>query len=386
MKNINLKMNMIIMVFCAAIMSVSAQNMEDSKAKVSSFLQKELRKNDVHNLLLSIYSPSHQLEWNFAYGRFKDGEKVVSSNPFYTASIGKTFTAVGIAILVEQGHLSFDDKIGIYLDASVMRNLHVMDNIEYSSDITIAHLLQHTSGLPDYFEGETIDGSSNMMSLLFEDPEKFWNKEELIQFSKEKMKPHFKPGGGYHYSDTEYILLGLLIEEISKIALEEFFIKKIFQPLNMENSYMNLRSNPLEETDRMTELYVGDLEISGLRSLSADWAGGGIVSTSADLIKFQHALFSGELINDSTLNQMQCWIPETKGMYYGFGLRKINFKKLFPILPDIDLIGHSGSNASFVYYAPELDLYLAGSLNQTEEVKASVKLMIKIISAIQKDL
>ena len=80
---------------------------------------------------------------------------------------------------------------------------------------------------------------------------------------------------------------------------------------------------------------------------------------------------------------MQNWVPETRGMEYGFGLRKIEFKKLFPELPDLTIVGHSGSTASFMFYCPELDVYLAGALNQTDEVKNSVKLMVKLLPLLQ---
>ena len=80
---------------------------------------------------------------------------------------------------------------------------------------------------------------------------------------------------------------------------------------------------------------------------------------------------------------MQYWVPETRGMEYGFGLRKIEFKELFPVLPDLTIVGHSGSTASFMFYCPELDVYLAGALNQTDEVENSVKLMVKLLSLLQ---
>jgi D-alanyl-D-alanine carboxypeptidase len=81
---------------------------------------------------------------------------------------------------------------------------------------------------------------------------------------------------------------------------------------------------------------------------------------------------------------MQNWVPESHGMEYGFGLRKIEFKKLFPVLPDLTIVGHSGSTGSFMYYCPELDVYLAGTLNQTDEVKNSLELMGKILDVIDK--
>jgi D-alanyl-D-alanine carboxypeptidase len=359
-------------------------SLKEAHTETEKLFQKELAKVNIHNAFLHVHSPSRQIEWNFVGGKFQNGEVVSADNPFYTASIGKTFTATAIAILVEQGKLRFEDKISNFLQDSIMKNLHVFERKTYANEITISQLLQHTSGLPDYFEDETIDGSPNMMELMFTNTGKFWEPIEIIQFTKEKMQPLFVPGTDYHYSDTEYVLLGLIIEKLINVPLHVFFKTHFFEPLNMEHTYMFLRSEPLEKTAKLSEAYAGDFEASTMTSLSADWAGGGLVSTADDLIKFQQALFSGKIISIETLKIMQNWIPETRGMDYGFGLRKVIFKKLFPTLPDLTIIGHSGSTGSFMFYCPELDIYLAGTLNQTDEVKDSVVLMVKALSLIQK--
>ncbi len=355
-----------------------------AREKTEKLFQKELAKDNVHNAFLQVCSPSKEIEWNFVGGQFQNGEAVTAANPFYTASIGKTFTATAIAVLAEEGRLKFNDKIAQFLPDSIVKKLHVFERKDYSNQITIAQLLQHTSGLPDYFEGETIDNSPNVMEILFANPEKFWNPHETIRFTKERMQPLFVPGTDYHYTDTEYVLLGLIIEKLSGVSLHEFFRMHFFEPLEMENTSMLLRSEPLEKTARMAEVYVGEIEASGMKSLSADWAGGGLVSTASDLNKFQQALFSGEIISNETLTEIQNWIPETRGMEYGYGLRKISFKKLFPALPDLEVVGHSGITGSFMFYCPELDVYLAGTLNQTKDVKSSVALMVKVLSVIRK--
>ncbi|WP_319589613.1 serine hydrolase domain-containing protein [uncultured Draconibacterium sp.] len=361
----------------------STQNTSNLKEKTEKLLEKELTKNNVHNAFLSVYSPSQSIDWSFAGGAFANGEQINLENPFITASIGKTFTATAITILAEQGDLKFNDPISLHLPDSLMYHLHIFNGVNYSRQITIAHLLQHTSGLPDYFEGTTTDGSENVMELMFSEPDKFWNPVETIEFSKTKMQPLFVPGNGYNYTDTEYILLGLIIEKISGMSLHQYFEEHFFKPLNMKNTSMHLRSEPIEKTLKLSETFVADIEVSTFTSLSADWAGGGLVSTGSDLIKFQHALFSGEIISAETLKTMQNWVPETRGMEYGFGLRKVTFKKLFPTLPDLTVIGHSGSTGSFMFYCPELDVYLAGTLNQTDKVKESVVLMVKVLSLIE---
>lgn len=362
----------------------SEKDSVDAKHETEKLFQKQLKKDDVHNAYLQVFSPSLNIDWEFIGGEFQNGEVVSAGNPFYTASIGKTFTATAIAILAEENKLNFNDKIRTYLSPEILRNLHVYKGKDYSGEITIAQLLQHTSGLPDYFEGKTSDGSHNVMEQIFSDTEKFWKPIETIQFAKENMQPLFAPGTSYNYTDTEYVLLGLIIENLSGFSLPEYFRNNFFEPLKMKHTSMYLRSEPIQKTGKLAEIFVGDFEASRMTSLTADWAGGGLVSTTNDLVKFQQTLFSGEIISAETLKTMQNWIPETRGMEYGFGLRKISLKKLFPTLPDLTIIGHSGSTGSFMFYCPELDVYLAGTLNQTDEVKNSVVLMVKVLTLIKK--
>ncbi|WP_424961828.1 serine hydrolase domain-containing protein [Ekhidna sp.] len=365
--------------------SLFAQNNHEMVIKtIDQLLEKELEKENVHNVLLSIYAPANDFEWHAAKGNFKDGREVTVEHPFYTASVGKTFTATAIGMLVDQGKIQFDDPIAEYLPVEIMHGLHVLDGVDYGDSIKISHLLQHTSGLPDYFERTTSDDSPSMFDLIMTEPDRFWKPEEMISFSKAHFKPSFAPGEDYYYTDTEYVLLGMIIEEVSGIVLNEFLTKYIFNPLEMNHTYLNQRSEPLKPTNAITEMYAGDYEISTLRSLTADWAGGAVVSTGKDLIAFTEALMCGELLSEKTRNEMQQWTDETLGMQYGYGLRKINFSELQPTLPKWVVIGHSGMNGTSMYYCPDLNVYLAGTLNQLEASKEAVMLMLEVLVQCQK--
>lgn len=81
---------------------------------------------------------------------------------------------------------------------------------------------------------------------------------------------------------------------------------------------------------------------------------------------------------------MQTWTNETKGMEYGYGLRKIDFKELSPVLPKWTVIGHSGLNGTSMYYCPDLDMYLVGTLNQLSASKDAVMLMVKVLMLCKK--
>lgn len=351
--------------------------------KIDKLIDKQLKKKDIHNVYLSVYSPSKQFEWHTAKGNFKDGREISLENPFYTASVGKTFTAAAIGILVDQGKLNFEDPISNYLSTEIMQDLHVLNGIDYADSIKISHLLQHTSGLADYF-GEPIDGSPSMLELLITKPNHSWQPNELIAFYKAHFNSLSEPGEAFYYTDTEYILLGMIIEKASGMAFHDFLNQYIFKPLEMEHTYLNLRSKAQTPISDMAEMYAADQEISHYESLSADWAGGGINSTGKDLIKFNRALLNGDIVSDSTLSSMQNWIPESKGMYYGYGLRKINFKELFVALPSWEVIGHSGLNGTSMYYCPDLDFYLVSTLNQLDASKDAVMLMIKVLMNLEK--
>ena len=355
------------------------QTMSD---EFKQLLKAELEKETVKNAFLHVYSKSKSIDVQLAEGVFSTGDSVTIDTPFYVASIGKTFTATAIGLLKDNKQLAFEDAISNYLSEDILKELHVLEGVDYSNEITIAQLLQHTSGLSDYFEDKTVNGTPNMMEQLFNNPTKIWTPLELIQFYKKNMKPLFAPGTSYHYTDTEYVLLGLVIERVSGLKLHEFFKQYVFQPLNMNHTYMNLRSNPIQETAKMAEIYAGSYNISSFNSLTADWAGGGLVSTTQDLIRFQEALFHGELVKNDTLQTMQQWTPETQGMYYGFGLRKIVFNELHPSLPKLEVVGHSGSTSSYLFYCPSLDTYVSGTLNQTDEVRQTVLLLSNIMSLI----
>ena len=378
-----MKLNTLILFLNLIIASVYSQN--NKSESIEDLFKKELEKKNIYNAYLNVYSKSKAIHISLNGGTFTNGKRITTANPFYTASIGKMFTATAIAILKEKHVLDFNDAISLYLTKEVLSGLHVFNGKEYSNKITIGQLLQHTSGLPDYFEDTTLDGTPNMIQQIFIQPNKTTTSIENISFTKQKMKPLFIPGKGFHYTDTAYNLLGLIIEKVSGKPLHKFFKENIFIPLKMKHTYINLQSKPIDESLKMAEIYVENLEISNYKSLSADWAGGGIVSTSKDLILFQEALFTYKLVNKETLQKMQHWIPETHGMEYGFGLRKITLNQLDPTLPELEIIGHSGSTGSFVYYCKKLDTYISGTLNQVSAKKNALVFISAILKSIQQN-
>ncbi|MDC6406257.1 MULTISPECIES: serine hydrolase domain-containing protein [Maribacter] len=358
---------------------------QNAPQKIAELFATELEKKPIKSAFLHVYSKSKGIDLRLAESTVNSENVLTINTPFYTASITKMLTATAVGMLKDQKRLNFEDKIAQHLPKSLIEKLHVLDGNEYSKDITIAHLLQHTSGLPDYFTDNTIDGSPNIINQLLMDTARLWSPEELIQFSKEKMEPHFAPGEGYHYTDTEYVLLALLIEKVSGLSLNEFFKQHIFKPLGMNGSYINLKSSPLKNEMAMAEFYAGDAELSTLKSLSADWGGGGLVATTQDLTRFLQGFNNDALVKKETRQDMQQWVYETVGMDYGYGLRKVSFKELYNNDSNLEVIGHTGSTASFLWYCPQLDTYVSGTLNQLEASKGALNLVYEILKLIQKE-
>jgi CubicO group peptidase (beta-lactamase class C family) len=181
------------------------------------------------------------------------------------------------------------------------------------------------------------------------------------------------------------VLLALIIEKISGLSLDEFFKKFILMPLNMNSSYVNLRTVPLDGKFPMSEFYAGEYEVSSFKSLSADWGGGGLISTTQDLIRFLKAYNEDIILKKETRIKMQNWVDESLGMTYGFGIRKVSFKELFDEDSSLEIIGHTGSTGSFLWYCPQLDTYISGTLNQLEASKNALVLVHDILDIINNE-
>lgn len=351
--------------------------------KIKTRLKTQFESEFIKNVFLHIYSESKNIDIQLVESKNAKKDSLNINNPFYTASITKMLTATSIGFLRDKGKLNFEDNITKYLPKALWNKLHYFKGKDYTKEITIAHLLNHSSGLPDYFTDQTFDGSPNIIDQLLINTDKIWSPQEVLGFTKEKMKPHFIPGQEYRYSDSNYVLLALIIQNISGNSFDEFLKKYIFQPLGMNNSYINLKSLPLSSTLSMSKFYVADVELSSINSLSADWGGGGLVSTTNDLIIFFQALNANKILKENTRLEMQKWVNESIGTKYGYGIRKVSLKEFKEFNGDFTLLGHTGSTASFLWYCIELDTYIAGTFNQLEASKSTLSFVIDIIRFIE---
>ncbi|WP_420349246.1 serine hydrolase domain-containing protein [Pelagibius sp.] len=289
---------------------------------------------------------------------------------FHAASITKMFTATLCLQLAEDGELDLDRGIGAYLPNSVLDDLHVVRGLDRGRFITLRQLLGHTSGLADHFsDGRPLDdGRSAFMAELTNDPERLWQPEAMIDWTRDHLTAHFAPAAGWHYSDTGFVLAGLVIEAVTTMPLHQLYRAKIFRPLGMHETYMLFREAPTSFAAAVvSQPYVGDLHYGGLRSISADWASGGLVTTAADLARFLQAFVEDRVFRDHRSRQsMMAWRPTgERGVSYGLGMRHFNLEELGA--PGFgELWGHTSFLKGFMLYWPSADAVICGTENQSE--------------------
>ncbi len=307
-------------------------------------------------------------------------------NPFQIASIGKVFTATLLCMLAEKGEISLDDPIVNYLPDISLEDLFVFEGKDYTEQVTVRELLTHTSGVADFAEDPVITGPP-FFKLILDNPDTYWTPEMLLNFSGDNQRAVGKPGDIFHYSDTGYVLLGKIIENVTSKPFHANLHDEFFTPLHMNDSYLMFRSEPANQPKKpIQRIWLNDREISKFNSLSSDWAGGGIVSTPADLLKFHMALRNGKLISPALLGQMETFTNQFRpGINYGMGMMEVDFQDLSPMLSSLSRItGHIGIWGTHMFYDNTTDSYINVNLGSSSCMNTSFEVLIELMSTIRR--
>lgn len=250
-----------------------------------------------------------------AYGLANEEWNVhnTTSTKFRIASLTKQFTAACILLLQERGQLNVQDPISRYLPGLP----------EAWQTITIHQLLTHTSGIPNYTDSSQFKRLSRMGTT----------PQEMIALVADKPLD-FKPGSQWRYSNTGYILLGMIIEKTSGQSYADFLKRNIFGPLGMANSGYDQAIPILKERVSGYQIKDGQLANADFIDMSVPYAAGGIYSTVEDMYRWNQALAQeGKLLSASSLKQMFTEYPEAvyQGQHYGYGV-VINRQKFGKLL------------------------------------------------------
>lgn len=301
---------------------------------------------------------------------------LVPESQYFIASTTKLYVTAIIQKLRASGKLSLDDRISKFLPPSVTSGLHLYKGVDFSASITVGQLLSQTSGIPDYFQGKQANGRS-LQDELMAGHDRYWSFEDAVAASK-KMMPSFAPGakGKALYSDTNFQLLGRIIELSTGLAIGQAMEELLFTPLGLTKTYLYTESSDT----RPAPLYFKNRPLLIPLAMTAFGADGGIVSTAPESMTFLKAFFGGRLFPLAYLAEMSRWNRIFFPLKYGVGITSFKLPRIFsPFKAQPELLGHSGLSGAFAYYAPEKESYLTGTVNQINNPDISFKLMLQLL-------
>jgi D-alanyl-D-alanine carboxypeptidase len=255
-----------------------------------------------------------------------DGEVRVGSNT-------KTYTAVVVLQLVEEGLVDLDSAIETYLPGLVHG-----EGID-ASMITVRQLLQHTSGLPNYTTAIAAEIEKIQHAYL--------SPRDLLDLALAQPATG-APGEKWEYSNTNYVLLGLLIERMTERPIFEEVTERIIEPLGLTHTYFPTVGEEDFRGEHPTGYHVSaageQIDVSELDP-SWGWAAGQIIATPSELNEFMRAVVDGRLLSEESMTQMQTTVPSDESLWpgaaYGLGLER------YPLSCGGEIWGHGGDIHGF---------------------------------------
>ena len=256
------------------------------------------------------------------YGDLRQKTPMRPGDLFRVGSITKAFVATVVLQLVAEQKLALDDTVERWLPGL----------LQDGRRITLRQLLGHRSGLFDY------GGDDKFLAAAFGNPARRWAPRELVAIASAH-RPYFPPGAGWAYSNTNYVVVGLIVEAATHRPLAGELARRIFVPLG-------LRATRFDDAYRMAGPHAHGyflaplLDVSDGR-LSYVWAAGALVSNADDLARFFRALLGGRLVRADLLKAMETPVGRTSEFAYGLGLEKMPG-------PCGVLWGHTGGSPGYV--------------------------------------
>ena len=258
--------------------------------------------------------------------------------------------------------------------AAILDGLHTFKGVDYSNQLTISNLLFQTSGIPDWLE-------NGRDKKFFINDDVFLSFEEKIEVIKDD-KRYFAPGTRSRYSDTNFSILGKIIENVTEMPMAQVCDEWIFKPLSLTKTYL-----PTDKDDFVANIFYKDKSLYRPNAmLSASGSGDGM-TTARELMIFLKAFFNETFFSKSTFEKIRKYGKlrlTMGGAWYGGGHMKIPLgvpRTLF--MGKGELLGHSGATGSFAFYYPEKDLFFVGDFNQVAKpglpIMTAINLVTKLV-------
>jgi CubicO group peptidase (beta-lactamase class C family) len=254
------------------------------------FVRKQMEKDKIPGLTIGFYKDGYGWVKGFGYADIENKLPAHAESAYRLASITKTFTGVAILQLVEQGKLSLDGEIQTYLPSYPKQRWPV----------TVKQLLTHTGGGP---------GGSGL------GPTYVSPKEVVERIARYPIQT--EPGTKYQYTTSGYNLLGAAIEEVTKMSLDDYFKKSIFEPLGLKDTRMDSVRDIIPNRVRGYEVVNGQIKNILHIDVSSRFGGGGLTGTVPDLLRWARGVDDGRLLSKESLALMYSPVATRDGRYVG---------------------------------------------------------------------
>jgi D-alanyl-D-alanine carboxypeptidase len=339
--------------------------------RFQSVLDRGIKKYNIRGVSAAVVFNEDSI-WSGTSGVSHDNVPMKSDMLFSIGSITKNFVAALTLKLAEEGKLTLEDKLGKWLPPYPY----------VDSDITIRQLLNHTSGIYMFWNND------DLWDALREDRNRIWTPEEVLEYIRE---PHFPAGKGWGYSNTNYLLMGMIIEKATGTTLADAIKEYLLVPHRLNNYYIWLADSiPVNQAHVFGDNFQfgrAETDLTFLPRASHESIGfgsSGIVTTAPDLAKWCQELFEGDILSEDSMNEMLRFVdfrPQSNMKGYGLGVQKFRHAVSSP---GVQAIGHGGGNigtATYMVFLPEYHVSVVVMVNAfpTKSVDYFSKGLIKEI-------
>ncbi len=341
------------------------------KSVLNQLVNNAVAKKYIYGAVFYVSSDDNSIDLISASGNMEEDSQ------YYIASINKLFISAIVLRLFTENKLDLQDKIVKYLPDELVRGLHIFKRQDYSDSLTISHLMSHTSGLPCYLADKQANGKTAMKELEA-GIDQSWPIDKVIREVK-RMKTHFLPGkkGRAKYGDTNYQILGLIIENITGETVNTV-LNNLFQELSLYNTYVYEDADDNNFVPIQYKSAIVNLPLF-LTSTQND-----IISTAKDQMTFLKAFFNGYFFPKERFNELEKWNNIFFPLKSGIGVEKFYMPRIFSLFhPVPDMIGKCGSTGAVAFYVPDKDIYITGSVNQQARPNIAFQTMIKIVNKLK---
>lgn len=362
--------------------------------RLQGLLDGLVARKGIHHAILAVERGDGTFRWVGAAGvADTDGRPMRPDTPYWLASVTKLHIAAAVLKLHERGRIELDAPISTYLPRSLIEGIHRVDGADRTQQITVRHLVSHTSGLADYLI-DAPKGKPSLWDRLWTESDRPIPVEEATRIVRDELTPHFAPqppGASRqkaHYSDTNFRLLIAIIEAVTGRPLAEAFAELLFQPLDLRRTWVP-GDRPIAQVPTPAAFWVGDEVGDRPRCLSSL---SDLYSTADDSLAFLRAVISGHVFDDpATASLMQGgWntfgfslspTPRspTWPIEYALGIMRLRMPRfLRPFFRTAEIIGHTGVSGSWLFHSPEHDLFMAGTVDQTAAAPLPFRFVPKV--------